>query len=77
MYKEYQCCLGWELIDTLWNVNYKAYLERTEKAKGINRYIMECKYVTIDGQQYIADYELIDTLWNVNPFLISEDFHLW
>ena len=33
---------GWELIDTLWNVNSEIHIH-TENAFGINRYIMECK----------------------------------
>ena len=33
---------------------------------GINRYIMECKYVCSRGYCYIVQVELIDTLWNVN-----------
>ena len=37
---------GRELIDTLWNVN-KENLETPDESCGINRYIMECKYVCL------------------------------
>ena len=36
-----------ELIDTLWNVNNKKWGGTWERIKGINRYIMECKFVII------------------------------
>ena len=36
-----------ELIDTLWNVNTSAAEEPSGDAQGINRYIMECKYMSI------------------------------
>ena len=54
-----------ELIDTLWNVNSKVFDEQVGQNIGINRYIMECKYI----QRYTvhpSQSELIDTLWNVN-----------
>ena len=54
-----------ELIDTLWNVNtfvLHVYLTLI----GINRYIMECKYLS-ETIRIIMLTELIDTLWNVNP----------
>ena len=38
---------GRELIDTLWNVNYSA-ANCLAVAPGINRYIMECKFHTIE-----------------------------
>ena len=53
-----------ELIDTLWNVNYRTkYI--VINARRINRYIMECKSVCFIAL-LIAYIELIDTLWNVN-----------
>ena len=57
-----------ELIDTLWNVNGKRQ-QMIAEHMGINRYIMECKYMKeiLCGQLIL---ELIDTLWNVN----YEDF---
>ena len=35
---------GRELIDTLWNVNQEGEKYIKVFARGINRYIMECKY---------------------------------
>ena len=53
-----------ELIDTLWNVNC-LLIKRNHFQIRINRYIMECKFVSTafltSGRK-----ELIDTLWNVN-----------
>ena len=37
---------GRELIDTLWNVN-EGEKEQEKEVIGINRYIMECKYVCL------------------------------
>ena len=34
-----------ELIDTLWNVNRYLYVCQGGRERGINRYIMECKYI--------------------------------
>ena len=36
-----------ELIDTLWNVNSIGTTATDFDGKGINRYIMECKYVCL------------------------------
>ena len=55
-----------ELIDTLWNVN-KGVEMMGSAAAGINRYIMECKWM-IQSQFSLCDIELIDTLWNVNMY---------
>ena len=41
--REWQYC---ELIDTLWNVNVRTLMRRYN-ALGINRYIMECKCITL------------------------------
>ena len=38
--------------------------------KGINRYIMECKFLFTSLFVYIL-FELIDTLWNVNICFIA------
>ena len=38
-----------ELIDTLWNVNYLD-IYKVFRQIWINRYIMECKYLKIDGK---------------------------
>ena len=54
-----------ELIDTLWNVNIKIDVWLAETASGINRYIMECKFLWVSGWDSRKS-ELIDTLWNVN-----------
>ena len=55
----------YELIDTLWNVNTLATTENYLALDGINRYIMECKFVFHSSTNFIY-IELIDTLWNVN-----------
>ena len=55
---------GRELIDTLWNVNTIGFDNGIIKMR-INRYIMECKFRTIDCKIWLT-FELIDTLWNVN-----------
>ena len=34
--------------------------------KGINRYIMECKFSSNSRRTSGGTFELIDTLWNVN-----------
>ena len=41
-------------------------LERREARKGINRYIMECKFCSRMTWRSLLFHELIDTLWNVN-----------
>ena len=38
-----------ELIDTLWNVNEDVLAMINNRDKGINRYIMECKYAKARG----------------------------
>ena len=53
-----------ELIDTLWNVNTQEK-PVLEEPKGINRYIMECKFEQPLQRSGLIT-ELIDTLWNVN-----------
>ena len=53
-----------ELIDTLWNVNKKPTFPHHRRT-GINRYIMECKFI-YDSISLWIFCELIDTLWNVN-----------
>ena len=55
----------YELIDTLWNVNYFKKTVEAGIDERINRYIMECKChcITRSGIRFC---ELIDTLWNVN-----------
>ena len=55
----------WELIDTLWNVNEDYLIADGLKVNGINRYIMECKWKSMNGMGQ-SGRELIDTLWNVN-----------
>ena len=55
-----------ELIDTLWNVNTNQIC-LTLPPFGINRYIMECKFIYDSISLWIFR-ELIDTLWNVNDF---------
>ena len=51
---------GRELIDTLWNVNFKEVLIIKRLSTRINRYIMECKLVFYDeikkGEQGINRY---------------------
>ena len=54
-----------ELIDTLWNVNKLEAIVKMADALGINRYIMECKFIKVLTRATGHD-ELIDTLWNVN-----------
>ena len=56
-----------ELIDTLWNVN-TCKQAGVIGAMGINRYIMECKYLYRWGRMSLF-IELIDTLWNVNQLV--------
>ena len=54
-----------ELIDTCWNVNLKIRRSFVRQSRGINRYMLECKWrygTSTDG----TDTELIDTCWNVN-----------
>ena len=59
-----------ELIDTLWNVN-KSVSDGDKVYVGINRYIMECKFITQKSIRPVLR-ELIDTLWNVNtPIYIA------
>ena len=51
--KELEQILGkWkpELIDTLWNVNSDKWTEQELQKLGINRYIMECKFISISGK---------------------------
>ena len=45
---------------------YKTLTKRLVEEKGINRYIMECKYAQMKLRAYQENQELIDTLWNVN-----------
>ena len=54
-----------ELIETLWNVNDKIKEKVREVLTGINRNIVECKYLFHIRQYYLL-HELIETLWNVN-----------
>ena len=63
---------GRELIDTLWNVNHFV-LKTYCVVPGINRYIMECKYL-LSNFYCLLLIELIDTLWNVN-FLTGNIFN--
>ena len=55
---------GRELIDTLWNVN-EFIDSAVETIQGINRYIMECKFIFLYDSIH-RNRELIDTLWIVN-----------
>ena len=56
-----------ELIETLWNVNDKIKEKVREVLTGINRNIVECKFVSLHSVR--NDYsELIETLWNVNAY---------
>ena len=57
---------GRELIDTLWNVNLAIPKSFLSLADGINRYIMECKFLNQFLFSFYSGKELIDTLWNVN-----------
>ena len=62
-----------ELIDTLWNVN-KSVSDGDKVYVGINRYIMECKFITQKSIRPVLR-ELIDTLWNVNtPIYIATNW---
>ena len=54
-----------ELIETLCNVNDKIKEKEREELTGINRKIVECKYLFHIRQYYLL-HELIETLWNVN-----------
>ena len=56
-----------ELIDTLWNVNMLNFPQIIKISTRINRYIMECKLISISLLVNLV-FELIDTLWNVNLF---------
>ena len=55
----------YELIETLWNVNEQQRQSHPRCSHGINRNIVECKYIganCVKGNSC----ELIETLWNVN-----------
>ena len=43
---------GRELIDTLWNVNVEEFTSQLPDVEGINRYIMECKWIDETKAQY-------------------------
>ena len=45
------------------------------KVNGINRYIMECKWKSMNGMGQ-SGRELIDTLWNVNSMLFRPDLYV-
>ena len=45
------------------------------RARGINRYIMECKYLVYNYKHKEGCSELIDTLWNVNVFITCSSFN--
>ncbi len=63
-----------ELIDTCWNVNtLKNDIDNVDA--GINRYMLECKYLTLHFCLFLKLLELIDTCWNVN-FLKEELEHV-
>ena len=49
----------------MWNVNQRPLSKLGKMEKGINRNIVECKYV-IAASLASAISELIETLWNVN-----------
>ena len=70
-----QCCQDetWdaELIDTLWNVNDHKHTRYLPDGYRINRYIMECKFISF-GKLIFQHSELIDTLWNVNCVLLQD-----
>ena len=63
-----------ELIDTLWNVNVILAIPLVP-SYGINRYIMECKYLVYNYKHKEGCSELIDTLWNVNVFITCSSFN--
>ena len=44
----------------------KELLTQYAVSQGINRYIMECKFIVGSKLDNIDPKELIDTLWNVN-----------
>ena len=52
------------LIETYWNVNF-CYVQFVFSILGINRNILECKYVCWKSCAYVARV-LIETYWNVN-----------
>ena len=45
------------------------------RSEGINRYIMECKYLVYNYKHKEGCSELIDTLWNVNVFITCSSFN--
>ena len=55
-----------ELIETLWNVNLTIVPSFGDSAGGINRNIVECKYICPKSFVMPGISELIETLWNVN-----------
>ena len=54
-----------ELIETLWNVNFYESTGYGTGAGRINRNIVECKLPWTTGSDTTSS-ELIETLWNVN-----------
>ena len=55
------------LIETYWNVNDQV-VSINRKSTGINRNILECKYVTsINALERKS--VLIETYWNVNTYI--------
>ena len=61
------------LIETYWNVNDQV-VSINRKSTGINRNILECKYVTsINALERKS--VLIETYWNVNLFYLTNCFN--
>ena len=56
-----------ELIETLWNVNINGSNLTHDERVGINRNIVECKYLRV---WHMLEYkiELIETYWNVDYY---------
>ena len=52
-----------ELIDTLWNVNTVGIGRNAATENGINRYIMECKYI-------LAGYAIADAA-GINRYIME------
>ena len=60
-----------ELIETLWNVNLFTNAFQGVATVGINRNIVECKFIC-KGETNGTRKELIETLWNVNNKDVGE-----
>ena len=63
---------GFELIDTLWNVNIKLYLRKWSSSFELIDTLWNVNSISDETKKLVVR-ELIDTLWNVNlPGILAQ-----